>query len=1142
MHINNNIIKISGSPEGFDADLIIKEVNAGKTSIHVCRDDKRLLEAKQALQFYNAGFKVLEFPAWDCLPYDRVSPSLTIVSKRISTLSKLTREQVNPFVVLTTVAAITQKTQSIKTIKETVFNLNVGKQLNIDNLMVYLVRMGFSKCSTVMEPGDYSLRGGIIDIFPPSHKKPIRLDLFGDTLETIRSFDQNTQIGKDQVKSVTLTPASEVILDEQGIENFRKNYRAEFGAPSSDDGVYESVTAGMKYQGLEHWLPFYYEELANLFDYLPKATIFLDEGFEMIAQDRWSKVLDQFDSRKEVLSRKRNLESIYKPIKPELLYYDYSSLISLLSQRRVLSFSAVKLPIGLDVLDAQGVVGRNFSPERLANNENIFQVLANHISTSLIKKPVILACFSSGSRERLIGLLNDAGLIGIKLISNFTEVEKGVNAVVWELPLGFSTENYLVISEQDVLGERLVRRAKKRRKAENFLSELTALSVNDLVVHIDHGLGRFSGLKTIDAGGAPHECIALEYSGGDRLFLPVENIELLSKYGQEVGILDKLGGSSWQSKKAKLKKRIKDMAERLIKVAADRELIKAPIVEPSNDMWEDFCARFPYNETEDQLLVMDSVIHDLGRGVPMDRLVCGDVGFGKTEIAMRAAFVMVEAGYQVAIIVPTTLLSRQHTLSFKERFRGFPFHIKQLSRFVNPKDSNDTREGILNGTVDIVIGTHALISDKVKFKKLGLVIVDEEQHFGVQHKEKLKQLKSTIHVLTLSATPIPRTLQLSLSGIRELSIIETPPVDRLAIRTYVTEFDTVVVREALLREKYRGGQSFFVVPRVSDIPEIEEFLKTEVPEVNYTVAHGQLPPVELDKRMNAFYDGQYNVLVATSIVESGIDVPTANTIVVFRSDMFGLSQLYQIRGRVGRSKTRAYAYLTTNPKKKITRTAQKRLKVLGNIDTLGAGFNIASQDMDIRGAGNILGEEQSGNVREVGYELYQSMLEETVAKIRAGSNGDLVEDGVWSPSISLSVPVLIPETYITDLDLRLGLYKRLAGLSSKLEIEAFAAELIDRFGPIPREVNTLLLVVRIKDMCKRACISNFSGGARGATIEFRNNKFPNPAGLADFISQQGGLAKVRDNKLIISRDWKSNADKIKGAFSIAKELAGKASN
>ena len=420
MHINNNIIKISGSPEGFDADLIIKEVNAGKTSIHVCRDDKRLLEAKQALQFYNAGFKVLEFPAWDCLPYDRVSPSLTIVSKRISTLSKLTREQVNPFVVLTTVAAITQKTQSIKTIKETVFNLNVGKQLNIDNLMVYLVRMGFSKCSTVMEPGDYSLRGGIIDIFPPSHKKPIRLDLFGDTLETIRSFDQNTQIGKDQVKSVTLTPASEVILDEQGIENFRKNYRAEFGAPSSDDGVYEAVTAGMKYQGLEHWLPFYYEELANLFDYLPKATIFLDEGFEMIAQDRWSKVLDQFDSRKEVLSRKRNLESIYKPIKPELLYYDYSSLISLLSQRRVLSFSAVKLPIGLDVLDAQGVVGRNFSPERLANNENIFQVLANHISTSLIKKPVILACFSSGSRERLIGLLNDAGLIGIKLISNFT--------------------------------------------------------------------------------------------------------------------------------------------------------------------------------------------------------------------------------------------------------------------------------------------------------------------------------------------------------------------------------------------------------------------------------------------------------------------------------------------------------------------------------------------------------------------------------------------------------------------------------------------------------------------------------------------------------------------------------------------------
>ncbi|MEC7257984.1 MAG: transcription-repair coupling factor, partial [Pseudomonadota bacterium] len=658
--------------------------------------------------------------------------------------------------------------------------------------------------------------------------------------------------------------------------------------------------------------------------------------------------------------------------------------------------------------------------------------------------------------------------------------------------------------------------------------------------HVDHGIGRYHGLEVITAAGAAHECLALEYAESARLYLPVENIELLSRYGHEEGLLDKLGGGAWQAKKARLKERIREIADRLIRVAAERALRKAPVLEPEHHAWEAFSARFPYEETEDQLRAIGDVMDDMTSGQPMDRLICGDVGFGKTEVAMRAAFVAAMSGTQVAVIAPTTLLARQHYASFAERFRGFPVNVRQLSRFVSAKEAAATREAVSRGTVDIVIGTHALLAKGIRFANLGLLIIDEEQHFGVSHKERLKSLRTDIHVLTLTATPIPRTLQLSLSGVRDLSIIGTPPVDRLSIRTYVSEFDTVTVREALLRERYRGGQSFYVVPRISDLPEIEDFLRDQVPEVSVVVAHGQMAAGELDDRMNAFYDGKYDVLLATTIIESGLDIPTANTMVVHRADMFGLAQLYQIRGRVGRSKTRAYAYLTTKPRAKLTATAEKRLRVLGSLDTLGAGFTLASQDLDSRGAGNLLGEEQSGQMRDVGYELYQSMLEEAIAKIRAGEAEGLSEvDDQWAPQINLGVPVLIPEDYVPDLDVRLGLYRRLSSLSTKVELEGFAAELIDRFGKLPREVNTLLLVVRIKALCKRAGIAKLDGGPKGATIQFHNDKFAAPEGLVQFIQDQQGLAKVKDNKIVVRRDWKNDADKIKGAFAIARDLAEK---
>jgi transcription-repair coupling factor (superfamily II helicase) len=739
--------------------------------------------------------------------------------------------------------------------------------------------------------------------------------------------------------------------------------------------------------------------------------------------------------------------------------------------------------------------------------------------------------------------MEDEGLTGARLIRDAREIGPGVNLCIWPLDQGLEAgaqaNPLTVISEQDVLGDRLIRSPRKKRKAENFLTEAQSLSPGDLVVHVDHGVGRYKGLETITALGAPHECVALEYAGGDRLFLPVENIELLSRYGHEEGLLDKLGGGAWQAKKARLKERIRQIADKLMRIAAERLLRAAPILEAPHHEWEAFAARFPYTETDDQMAAIEDVVSDLASGRPMDRLIVGDVGFGKTEVAMRAAFVAAQSGVQVAVIAPTTLLARQHYKTFAERFRGTAITVRPLSRFVSAKEAAKTREGLAEGTVDIVIGTHAVLAKAVRFKHLGLLVIDEEQHFGVSHKERLKEMRSEIHVLTLTATPIPRTLQLSLTGVRDLSLIGTPPVDRLAIRTYVSEFDAVTIREALLRERYRGGQSFYVVPRISDLAEVEEFLKTHVPEVSYLVAHGQMAAGDLDDRMNAFYDGKFDVLLATTIVESGLDIPTANTMIVHRADMFGLSQLYQIRGRVGRSKARAYCYLTTKPRLPLTPQATKRLRLLGSLDSLGAGFSLASQDLDLRGAGNLLGEEQSGHIKEVGYELYQAMLEETIAKLKSGELTEAGDEGEWSPQINLGVPVMIPEAYIPDLDVRLGLYRRLSSLTTKVELEGFAAELIDRFGPLPKEVNTLLLVVRIKAMCKRAHIARMDAGPKGATVQFHMDKFPNPAGLVEFLQAQNGLAKIQGNKVVVRRDWASDGDKIKGAFAIARDLAEK---
>ena len=1141
-------VTVGGAPEGFDARLVAAELErSGAPVLHVARDDRRLAAMRAALGFFAPDVPIVTFPAWDCLPYDRVSPNPEIAATRMATLAALAHGMPERFVLLTTVNAATQRVPAREVLREAAFTARVGSRIDEAGLRAFLVRMGFTQAPTVMEPGDYAVRGGIIDVWPPGESGPVRLDLFGDTLDGARRFDPATQRTVEKLSVVELAPVSEVILDEAAITRFRQNYRMEFGAAGTDDPLYEAVSAGRKHAGMEHWLPFFHERLETLFDYLPGSTVTLDDQVTPARLSRWEGVADAYANRREAMASKTRLDSVYKPTPPSELYLDDAAWSAWVEGRRALQFRELPQATGPGVIDGGGRIGRDFAPERRLENVSLFGALRDHIEAKRRGGQVVVASYSEGARERLAGLMADQGLTGATPIADGRDVPAGRGGVflaIWGLEHGFEGPHrdgrLTVVSEQDVLGDRLIRSPKKKRRAENFLTETQSLSPGDLVVHVDHGVGRYLGLEVVTALGAAHECLLLEYAGGDRLYLPVENIELLTRFGHEEGLLDKLGGGAWQAKKARLKERVRAVADRLIRVAAERLLRSAAILEPPDGMWDAFCARFPYEETDDQLSAIADVLGDLESGTPMDRLICGDVGFGKTEVAMRAAFVAALSGAQVAVVAPTTLLSRQHFNGFAERFRGFPVEVRQLSRFVPARQAAETRRGLAEGSIDIVVGTHAILAKGIRFRNLGLLVIDEEQHFGVAHKERLKELRSEVHVLTLTATPIPRTLQLSLTGVRDLSIIGTPPIDRLAIRTYVSEFDAVTVREALLREHYRGGQSFYVVPRIADLPEIEAFLREQVPEVSTVVAHGQMPPGELDDRMNAFYDGKFDVLLATTIVESGLDIPTANTLIVHRADMFGLAQLYQIRGRVGRAKTRAYAYLTTKPRGKLTPAAEKRLKVLGSLDSLGAGFTLASQDLDIRGAGNLIGEEQSGHVREVGYELYQSMLEEAIDRLKSGQLDGVPEaEGQWAPQINLGVPVLIPAEYVPDLDVRLGLYRRLSNLTTKVELEGFAAELIDRFGPLPREVNTLLLVVRIKAECKRAGIARLDVGPKGATVQFHGDKFADPQGLVAFIQERKGRARVRDNKIVLQEDWSKDADRIRGAFAIARDLAEK---
>lgn len=1092
--------------------------------------------------------KLLHFPAWDCLPYDRSPPHAAVMGQRLACLHQLHRDPNQPVILIAPMAALLQRVLPPSELALLAMPLKVGALLNRDNLLRWLTDQGFERVETVRESGQYAVRGGLLDLFTPAaaltEASALRLDFFGAELERLRLFDPLTQRSLQEIDQALLLPASELQLNEASIRRFRDGYRAQFGAAAMQDPIYQAIAEGRRFSGAEHWLPLFYDQLVSPLSYLrADAKLLLDEQVVERGQSFLASV-QEYAGERQKLSQQKAGDSTYRPLTASALYLSAEEWQQGFAACAVGTWlTASRLPPSQNGMSMNAELGHNFVTTRQDPAQNLLAAVVAYIQAEwLAGQAVVLTYYSAGSGQRLLQLLREAGLTNLRKSEGLageslwpiSPQPQLLELVQWPLPVGFRSPGLTVLSEADVFGERLgASPARSRaRRAEHFIRDLTALLPGDLVVHSDHGIGRFEGLTMISAGDARHDCLCLVYADNAKLYLPVENLELLSRFGGEEAAantpLDRLGGAAWQARKARVKKRLLEMAGQLIQTAAARQMAEAPVIVPDQTAYQAFCARFPYAETEDQEQAINDVLADLAAGKAMDRLVCGDVGFGKTEVALRAACAAALSGLQVAVVAPTTLLVRQHTANFRARFAGLPVRLGALSRLTSSAEAAQIKQALALGQVDVVIGTHALLSKSLKFAHLGLVIVDEEQHFGVAQKERLKELQSGVHVLTLTATPIPRTLQLALSGVRDLSLITTPPVDRLAVETHVMPADTVVLREALLHEYRRGGQSFYVAPRIEDLAKLEAQLAELMPELKLVIAHGGLSAGELEEVMGRFLDRRADLLLSTHIIESGLDIPHANTIIIHRADRFGLAQLYQLRGRVGRGKVRGHAYLTLPMGQVVAESATRRLQVMAGLDQLGAGFQLASHDLDLRGAGNLLGDEQSGQIREVGIELYQQMLTEAVATVKAGGKLGLTADAAeasgavreddWIPNIQLSQTALfIPETYIGDLNLRLQLYRRLAELRTAVEVEEMGVELIDRFGNLPPEVDNLLQLLLIKQRCKALNIGRLEAGPRAIVLSFYQNICPNPGALLQLISHDPIHFKLRpDQKLVYS--------------------------
>ena len=1087
--------------------FIVSEIfkNSETSIVYIGKDDREIINIQKKLSWLLPKQKILLYKAWDQIPYDNISPSKEIQTSRLETLFYLSTHKEEKIILLTTLNGFIQKTLPKNTIEKNFITILKKTKLEINKILILLIKLGYERTSLVRDKSEFAIRGSIIDIFLPQFNNPIRIDLFDNDIESIFEFDPITQkrTSKINLESFTLNPSSELIIDEDNLKKFRTSFRSIFQNHRNSQ-VYELFSSGVIPAGGEQFKPLFYEKLETLFDYCENSQLIFQNDIIEIFDERIENLNDYYQAR-------INSDDPFY-LSPDFLFIDKNYFNKIISKFKVTILS---------LFHKEGDIFTKI--KKISNISSIrkeidFNFIKKFFKINSFDKIIIICCNTQGSLERVFKILNENIYIQPVQIKDFTNLTNHkIYISVLQIEESFELNNIIYINEKTIFGYSLaVKSIKNNQKKKFIFEELNKLSQGDLLVHSEYGVCRFNNIKKIDLNDSIHDCLELEFSDNQKLFLPVENLNYITKYGNEDENninLDRLGASSWQKRKAEAKNKIRDAAKKLIKIASKRLQSKSFPININNREYDKFCSSFPFVETDDQLSAINDVINDFGSGTPSDRLIVGDVAFGKTEVIIRALFLAAKSNIQSIVFVPTTLLSRQHYNNFLKRFSLFNVNISEISRLVTAKEKKQIFNDCAEGKIDILIGTHALLSDKLSFKKLGLIIYDEEQKLGTLQKEKFKEIAPNAHVIALSATPIPRTLSMSLSGVKDLSLILTAPFERLAVRSYVSKFDEITISEAIKREIYgRKNGVYFVTPRKKDIPFIENFLKEKLPEIKYVVTHGQLAPSILESRISKFYNQEVPLMVSTNIVENGLDLPHVNTIIVYRSNLFSLASLYQLKGRVGRSFKRGYAYITYK-EKELKENGKKRLSIINSADSLGAGFNIASQDLDIRGGGSIIGEEQSGYIREIGTELYHQMLEDEIhfQKQKISNNNPI--KNIFQPTIKIPEEIFIPEDFIDDLDLRLAIYKRISSVINSEELSSLTIELRDRFGSIPNQLINLFSLIEIKLLCIKYNVEQLEFSRKGIVIGFYKNNPTNPQKLLK-------LSMDRHSQFILRPDQK----------------------
>ena len=1108
-----------GQLQGSSPALCIAQAQAQYNGpiVLITADTPSALKLEKELAFFMAddNVPITLFPDWETLPYDTFSPHQDIVSQRLETLFRFTQQVDGIFIV--PINTLMQRLAPTDYLAKYLLMLNKGDTLDRDQFRRNLEQAGYLHVSQVMSHSEFSVRGSIIDLFPMGSDKPFRIDLFDDEVDSIRFFDTETQRSGDAVDKIRLLPAREFPTDKAALNLFRQQFLEKFDANNAQESVFSQVTKGTMPSGVEYYLPLFFEATATLFDYLhPKSLLLLHGDVQDASEFFWADVQERYEQYR------------YNPARPFLppedLFLPINELFGAMKQWPRASLSAYVLDdkpgafnLGCDKLDDIAINSQKKAPA---------QQLINTVNDATQRGAKVLFCAETqGRKEGLLTVLRKAGIKPsfTPSLNAFLSEGEQVGITVGMVEHSFrwvnNQQELLFITETELLGHKVSQRRRRDKRTATdesaIIRNLAELSIGQPVVHLDHGVGRYLGLQTLDAGGVATEYLCIEYAKQSKLYVPVASLHLISRYtggDADTAPINALGSDAWSKAKQKAAEKVRDVAAELLDVYA-RRAAKPGFAYPIN--WEDYQAfadSFPFEETPDQAQAIAAVIHDMGQPQAMDRLVCGDVGFGKTEVAMRAAFLAANQGKQVAILVPTTLLAQQHHENFKDRFAAWPFEIEVMSRFVSGKAQKSIIERISEGKVDIVVGTHKLLSSELKFNDLGLVIIDEEHRFGVRQKEKLKSLRADVDILTLTATPIPRTLNMALSGMRDLSIIATAPARRLSIKTFVQQRNKAVIREAIMREILRGGQVYFLHNEVDTIARTVEEIAEIVPEARIAMGHGQMRERELESVMSDFYHQRYNVLVCTTIIETGIDVPTANTIIMDRADHLGLAQLHQLRGRVGRSHHQAYAYLLTPHPKRMTKDAVKRLDAISQLEDLGAGFALATHDLEIRGAGELLGDDQSGQIASIGFSLYMDMLDKAVTALKNGKEPSLDDALAGHTEIELRIPALLPEDYIADVNTRLSLYKRLAGCTTQDDIDEFQVECIDRFGLLPDAAKNLVQVAELKIKAEALGILKVDLSAQGGTIEFKETTKVDPGFIIQLVQTKPNTFKFEGSQ------------------------------